>query len=397
MTNSRIFSKDKDDAGPFVTTDVLVKLKGCAFTFRKEPAGYIPDPDFVPFIWRRKGDDVDDESGAKEKDDVVETSEHTRNPSNHPSPSSAPANKIHETQVQQRVLSSVVSRDVTGCGSVLLAQESASPSTPRAIVVSQPSSPSRTATSSPAALQSVRITGGSAGSPDSSPAEVAPQPPPSTRTAPWQTAVSKPVQAAGVSAGRAIAPSTSRHPAARVGPTQLAPQLEPCMHASSVLGHKGLASGMQPCNTTHSTVIRSSSEPDAPVAAQQFLMKPKVCVLPMDAPPVVLPPDTPSSAAVLSLSVVVTAGEGDATTPSSPPPVEVPTRLSSSEVTPTCHIARHAVADDGTADTDEDSLAKAMRRKAVQNLDNQGNNENDISVSTNALRHLEYDRLKVTP
>ena len=76
-------------------------------------------------------------------------------------------------------------------------------------------------------------------------------------------------------------------------------------------------------------------------------------------------------------------------------------------------------------DTDEDSLAKAMRRKAAQNLDNQGitsspksfldfsntaivsklnkvgaslgKNEKDISISTNALKHLEYDRLKVTP
>ena len=75
--------------------------------------------------------------------------------------------------------------------------------------------------------------------------------------------------------------------------------------------------------------------------------------------------------------------------------------------------------------TDEDSMAKAMRRKAVQNLDNQGitsspksflafsntaifsklnnvgvslgKNEKDISISTNALKHLEYDRLKVTP
>ena len=30
------------------------------------------------------------------------------------------------------------------------------------------------------------------------------------------------------------------------------------------------------------------------------------------------------------------------------------------------------VADDGSMDTDEDSLAKAMRRKAAQNLDSQG-------------------------
>ena len=76
-------------------------------------------------------------------------------------------------------------------------------------------------------------------------------------------------------------------------------------------------------------------------------------------------------------------------------------------------------------DTDEDSLAKAMRRKAAHNLDNRGimsssksflafsnttiisklnnvgvsigKNQKEISISTNALKHLEYDRLKVTP
>ena len=81
----------------------------------------------------------------------MDTSEYTGNPSNHPSSSSAPANKIHETQVQRCVLSSVGFGGVTGHGSVILVQESALPSTPRAVVVSQPSSPSRTATSSLAA------------------------------------------------------------------------------------------------------------------------------------------------------------------------------------------------------------------------------------------------------
>ena len=70
-------------------------------------------------------------------------------------------------------------------------------------------------------------------------------------------------------------------------------------------------------------------------------------------------------------------------------------------------------------------MAKAMRRMAMHNLDNQGitsspkslltfsntaivsklnnagvslgKNEKDISFSSNALKHLEYDRLKVTP
>ena len=70
-------------------------------------------------------------------------------------------------------------------------------------------------------------------------------------------------------------------------------------------------------------------------------------------------------------------------------------------------------------------MAKAMRHKAARNLDNQGitssyksflafsnttivsklnnvgvsigKNQKEISISTNVLKHLEYDRLKGTP
>jgi hypothetical protein len=94
-------------------------------------------------------------------------------------------------------------------------------------------------------------------------------------------------------------------------------------------------------------------------------------------------------------------------------------------MTPTQRSSRHTVADDGSMDKDEDSLAKVMPSKAAQNLNNQGitssprsfldfsstaivsklnkvgvslgKNEKDISISTNALKHLEYERLKVTP
>jgi hypothetical protein len=80
---------------------------------------------------------------------------------------------------------------------------------------------------------------------------------------------------------------------------------------------------------------------------------------------------------------------------------------------------------DGSAATDEDSLSKAMRRKAASNLDSSGNisssksflafstpqisaklnnvgvslgnSFDSIHVSTNALKHMEYDRLKCTP
>ncbi|KAI4991659.1 hypothetical protein ZWY2020_040045 [Hordeum vulgare] len=76
MTNTQILSKEKDDVGHFLSTDVVVKLKGYAFTFRREPTDFIPDPDFVPFIWRQKGDDADDDNTGKERDDDMDTSEH---------------------------------------------------------------------------------------------------------------------------------------------------------------------------------------------------------------------------------------------------------------------------------------------------------------------------------
>jgi hypothetical protein len=85
---------------------------------------------------------------------------------------------------------------------------------------------------------------------------------------------------------------------------------------------------------------------------------------------------------------------------------------------------RHAQAEDGSGDTDEDMMQKAMRRKAEKNLDIAGNKKSasfikfsdsqissnlnsvgislgshsrDIAVSANVLRHLEYERLTVIP
>ena len=80
---------------------------------------------------------------------------------------------------------------------------------------------------------------------------------------------------------------------------------------------------------------------------------------------------------------------------------------------------------DGASETDEDSLKKAMRRKAARNSDylgtdlnsksflslssnsiqsnlssigfNIGSSSSQIDVSTKVLRHMEYDRLTVIP
>jgi hypothetical protein len=86
---------------------------------------------------------------------------------------------------------------------------------------------------------------------------------------------------------------------------------------------------------------------------------------------------------------------------------------------------RHGVGPDGGAATDEDTMAKAMGRKAASNLDFSGINKctksfltfptpliasklnnlgvslgssiNSISVSANALRGVEFDRIILTP
>ena len=226
MTNTQILAKDKDDVGPFVSTDVLVKLKGYAFTFRREPAGYTPDPDFVPFIWRRKGDDAEDGSGAKEKDDEMDTSEYNGNPSINSSSSSAPATHIQVPQVQRRELASPGLGGAPGGGPMIVAVTpfNSSPQTPRGMELaahlranstlggcleqstprvdfaSQPSSPTHTAASHPAVLKSGPATGGSAGRLDSSSKHKQPagrvvlQPSLQTLTTATQPAVSMTVQ-----------------------------------------------------------------------------------------------------------------------------------------------------------------------------------------------------------
>jgi hypothetical protein len=83
------------------------------------------------------------------------------------------------------------------------------------------------------------------------------------------------------------------------------------------------------------------------------------------------------------------------------------------------------VAEDGSVATDEDTMTKAMRRKAAMNLDcsgmtskpssfislstpvlssklnvvgiKLGKNLNEVNLSANVLRHMEYDRLTVDP
>jgi hypothetical protein len=76
MLNSSVLDRTVTEPGSYATSDVVVKLKSFEFHFRREPADFIPDPDFVPFLWEKRNDRNDD-GGAHETedDDAMDTSE----------------------------------------------------------------------------------------------------------------------------------------------------------------------------------------------------------------------------------------------------------------------------------------------------------------------------------
>ena len=99
--------------------------------------------------------------------------------------------------------------------------------------------------------------------------------------------------------------------------------------------------------------------------------------------------------------------------------------MSGGLATPLRRSNRHSLNVDGSSSTDEHSLAKAMRLQASRNLDpmtgtssaqsflslsdnhistslnkvgvSMGNNDNGINLSVWVLKHMEIDRLKVSP
>jgi hypothetical protein len=82
MFDSKLLKSKSDEFGHFVNSDVVVKLKGYEFRFRREPAEYIPEPDFVPFIWRQKDEGGgDDGANGKDPDDAMDTSDSLPAPS----------------------------------------------------------------------------------------------------------------------------------------------------------------------------------------------------------------------------------------------------------------------------------------------------------------------------
>jgi hypothetical protein len=78
MVNPKVLGKPTDGALPSVVADAVVKFKSYAFGFRREPADFVPELDFVPKIWVKKDDSHDADDGPGDGgDDAMDTSETT--------------------------------------------------------------------------------------------------------------------------------------------------------------------------------------------------------------------------------------------------------------------------------------------------------------------------------
>jgi hypothetical protein len=69
MLDPKVLEKRADENGQlYIGVTVVLKMKGYDFFFRRQPEDFVPDPEFVPYFWRRKGNDPDDDDAAKDKD-----------------------------------------------------------------------------------------------------------------------------------------------------------------------------------------------------------------------------------------------------------------------------------------------------------------------------------------
>ena len=55
--------KRRDDLGPYIKVDWVLRLKGYDFTFRPEPTDFVSEADFVPLIWSRTDSDDPSDKG----------------------------------------------------------------------------------------------------------------------------------------------------------------------------------------------------------------------------------------------------------------------------------------------------------------------------------------------
>jgi hypothetical protein len=63
MLDTSGFETNIDDSGPYAQAVVMIRLNVYEFRFRQEADDFVLDPNFKPFSWQQKDDDVNGDSG----------------------------------------------------------------------------------------------------------------------------------------------------------------------------------------------------------------------------------------------------------------------------------------------------------------------------------------------
>jgi hypothetical protein len=536
----------KKDAATFVKSDVVVKLKGYEFRFSRESPSYVPEADFVPFVWRKKDGDGDGGKG-KEHEDAMDTSEFAQGTSDTvmhqaqgsssstvaPVGSSQVAAVLHAVtpfnsdpktprgialvaalrkshpSLERRSPTALVGSDMQPPLSLVDGHFSSKAVTAEelSVALSSVSSPSQRLVvqdvASEALAKKVQVTPSTSRGRRNVLGRTRPSPPPGDAAL-----ASHPAHGpgggqllpahAGVDGGEQQIPAVGEQQLTVVGEQRLKSVSEQkhtyvreqqltcageqqltsmCEHALKYVGEKqftsaplehgqrvagaapagrdgeqqlllaadqterhgpargcvgeqqlpltadqpvsrGPASGVSLPGAVADRVLRlemvvpregkgGSSEAVATVGSE-----PTVAAIAPSSPPLATTPRSP------------TVTTGRVSTPTSPSPVVTPLRQPL-HATPSRRSMRQVTATDGALASDEDSLSRAMRRKAASNLDSTGSEPSSksflnfstqsisaklnsvgvslgssvgtVNVSANALRHMEFDRLKVTP
>jgi hypothetical protein len=462
MRDLSALEKDTDGTNPPCLEVVsLLKLNGYRFRYRKESPDFKPDPKFRPFFWKDNG--AEDDSNGMNGDK-----------SGGPSSGSAPEAANMDVDVPPAVRDHGKAVAPSSGVTLALTPYNNSPTTPRGkelverARVHSPHLIAAASKSSPRIIQPSRVRTFMQGRTRPEPVlsdvipmvsgvevagvEVAAAPPVTAVLSSSPTASASPslaVEAVESDALRGIvcmapgSPSASTSALATVvcalpcspsagGPSvRMRPVVTPQHGRGAGVGSQQPAlvtSSSSPCDAvpTPSRTVSPTAprRMDLPMGASVGQFEDRSLQSVTSSPPISKGMERSTSTASLS----VPSPLPPARTSPSPSPPQPHTSPSPSPPQPQQRVVRrsgrHAQAEDGSADTDEDMMQKAMRRKAEKNLDTAGNKKSasfikfsdsqissnlnsvgislgshsrDISVSANVLRHLEYERLTVIP
>jgi hypothetical protein len=437
MFDSKMLDSMRDEKGTYVQSDVVVRLKGFEFRFRREPSDFVPEPDFAPYMWKKRDEGSDDDGAyGGGPDDAMDTSDTGARPS-------ATGTTPPQAGAAGGVPPGVSRTAVLGIAVTPFNPNPMTPTAAEVVARLRKEVPWLEGHSPPA----VHDLGGRVSPTQGAIAEEVTQVTPMNavvssslcspargRTHTMRRTIPRPAQPGAPSESALVQPEAShgslsprRGTTANAGDTASGAEaqsrpgrgLGPVLAQAADVSAEAYVGVEAPAVTPGGDKVSAHSADDALAGrgAHALVCRGADVGSTHLAVATVMRPTTVSlPGRTVGVSPVPHRG---GSTPTIASPVAQP------PATPSRRSARHEVGVDGASATDEDALSKAMRRKASSNLDFSGINScdksflsystptisaklgnvgmslgssvNAISVSANALKRMEFDRLKCTP